>query len=92
MVAAIITSAKPPEYRSADTRSKWPGWSGRRTTSSSSRTVRTITASVMAPSIQNMERQPHASMRKPLMVGPMAGANPMIMPTMAVAWPYWLFG
>ena len=46
----------------------------------------------MAPSIQNMERQPHASMRNPLMVGPMAGANPMIMPTMAVAWPYWLFG
>ncbi len=90
--APAITATNPTRYKNVEGASSLPGLSGRRTTSGSKTVVSTMTAMAMAPKIQNIDRQPQASIRKPLMVGPMAGANPIIMPTMLVARPYWLFG
>ena len=48
--------------------------------------------SATMPSRTNTERHPQKSMKKPAMLGPMAGANPMMTPTMPIALPYSLFG
>ena len=91
-VTPAMMAQDPSVYSSPDGTSKRSGALGRFTTSASRGNASAITTTVTEPSTTNTDRHPQKSMRKPEMVGPMAGAKPMMRPTRPIARPYSLLG
>ena len=91
-VVPSMMPQNPSVYSRPDAASKRSRGPSRFTASVSTKNDSATTTTVTAPSTMNTERHPHPSMRNPEMVGPMAGAKPMMSPTSPIARPYSLLG